>query len=203
MKEDQNIRVQINQSQKETDQKKLKPEQTEQLVEKLRDRFEANPARHQGIIWLQVKERLKANEEALWSLEQMESTGGEPDVVDWDAASGQAVFFDCSKESPSGRRSLCFDQKALEARKKNKPIHSAMGMAADMGIALLDEEDYRMLQSLTPVDLATSSWVVTPDAIRDLGGALFGDCRYATVFIYHNGAESYYAARGFRGKLKV
>ncbi len=186
-----------------SDQKKVAAAHKENLLKMLRERFEANPQRHQGITWNQVEDRLTDHEEAIWSLAQMEATGGEPDVVGWDAASGQALFFDCSKESPAGRRSLCFDQKALESRKKNKPVHSAAGMAADMGITLLDEDDYRMLQSLTPVDLATSSWLKTPEKIRELGGALFGDCRYATVFIYHNGAESYYAARGFRGKLKV
>lgn len=166
-------------------------------------RFDQNPARHKGIAWAVVQERLDADPGKLWSLQEMERTGGEPDVVGRDKKSGVVTFCDCSAESPKGRRSVCYDHDALEARKKFKPKHSAQGMAAAMGIALLTEAEYRALQTLGEFDTKTSSWLQTPPAIRELGGAIFGDRRFDTVFVYHNGAESYYAARGFRGSLQV
>jgi hypothetical protein len=159
--------------------------------------------RHPGVTWAAVLARLTANSEKLWSLFEMERTGGEPDVVGQDAQTGELVFYDCAAESPKGRRSLCYDRAAWEARKEFKPASSAMDMAAEMGIGLLDEEQYHALQKLGPFDQKTSSWLKTPESIRKLGGAIFGDYRYATVFIYHNGAESYYGARGFRGALRV
>ncbi|MCD6064003.1 MAG: hypothetical protein K0R82_1914, partial [Flavipsychrobacter sp.] len=159
--------------------------------------------RHKGLEWAKVQTRLEANAEALWSLNAMEETGGEPDVVGHDKKTGEYIFFDCSAESPKGRRSVCYDHEALEKRKEHKPADSAMNMAADMGIELLTEEQYRELQKLGEFDLKTSSWVVTPANIRKLSGALFCDRRYDTVFLYHNGVESYYAARGFRGSLRV
>lgn len=183
--------------------KKLSPEQQEELLKTLKTRFEKNKNRHKGIEWSEVKAKLEANAEKLWSLNAMEETGGEPDVVGYDEKKNEYIFYDCSGESPKGRRSLCYDHEALEKRKEYKPEDSAMNMAADMGIELLTEEQYRELQQLGNFDLKTSSWVKTPAGIRKLGGAVFCDRRYNTVFLYHNGAESYYAARGFRGSLKV
>jgi hypothetical protein len=183
--------------------KSLKAGEREHLLETLRDRFEANPKRHPGIDWDDVRARLDAAGEKLAALLLMERTGGEPDVVDRDRRTGAYVFADCSKESPSGRRSLCYDRAALEKRKENKPKDSAVAMAAAMGVDLMTEEDYRALQAKGAFDNTTSSWIVTPPGIRQLGGALFGDRRYGQVFVYHNGADSYYAARGFRGTLRV
>ena len=190
--------------------KKLSPEQCKELINTLKARFEKNMNRHKGVEWAIVQAKLEANREKLWSLNEMEITGGEPDVVGYDRKTGECIFYDCSAESPDGRRSLCYDREALEARKENKPKDSAVNMASAIGIDLLTEEQYRELQKLgdlaLPVggfDLKTSSWVKTPADIRKLGGAIFCDCRYGKVFTYHNGAESYYAARGFRGVLKV
>jgi hypothetical protein len=182
---------------------KLSAQQREALLSKLKTRFEKNKNRHKGIEWDKVQARLESNNEKLWSLNEMEETGGEPDVVGYDKKTGEYIFFDCSAESPKGRRSFCYDHEALEARKEHKPENSAVEMATDMGIELLTEEQYRELQQLGKFDTKTSSWVKTPDAIRKLGGAVFCDRRYDTVFLYHNGAESYYAARGFRGSLRV
>ena len=183
--------------------KELPPKQQEELLTTLQARFEKNMNRHQGMEWVKVKTRLSASPEKLWSLHEMEKTGGEPDVVGYDKKTNEYIFYDCSAESPDGRRSFCYDPEALEARKENKPKNSAMGMAADMGIEFLTEEQYREFQKLGKFDTKTSSWIKTPADIRELGGALFADFRYGTVFVYHNGAESYYAARGFRGSLKV
>lgn len=183
--------------------KKLTPTQTADLLTSLKARFEQNMPRHKGVAWAEVEARLKANPQKLWSLNEMERTGGEPDVVGHDKNTGEYIFYDCSPESPSGRRSICFDDAALKARKENKPKDSAMNMAANMGIELLTEDEYRQLQQTGPFGTKTSSWVETPAAIRKLGGALFCDRRYNSVFVYHNGAESYYAARGFRGALRV
>lgn len=169
----------------------------------LRARFEKNMARHKGLEWAKVQAKLEANPEKLWSLDDMEVTGGEPDVVRYDEKTGEYIFYDCSAESPKGRRSVCYDPEALESRKEHKPKDSALGMAADMGIEILTEQQYRELQQFGEFDTKTSSWVQTPANIRKLGGALFCDRRYDTVFLYHNGAESYYAARGFRGSLRV
>jgi Protein of unknown function (DUF4256) len=177
--------------------------QRDELLRALKARFEKNMNRHKGLEWAQVQAKLEANTEKLWSLHEMESTGGEPDVVGHDKKTGEYIFYDCSAESPKGRRSVCYDREALESRKENKPANSAMDMATAIGIELLTEEQYRELQRLGNFDMKTSSWVKTPDAIRKLGGALFCDRRYDTVFVYHNGAESYYAARGFRGSLRV
>lgn len=179
------------------------PEQRQNLIGNLKARFEKNPGRHKGIEWEKVQTRLEASTEKLWSLHEMERTGGEPDVVGFDQATGEFIFMDCSPESPAGRRSLCYDPEALASRKENKPKHSALGMAAEMNIELLTEQDYRALQKLGKFDTTTSSWVKTPTNIRQRGGALFCDYRYGHVFVYHNGAESYYAARGFRGLLRV
>jgi hypothetical protein len=181
----------------------MKAKQRDDLLETLKARFESNPNRHKGLQWAAVEARLNAHPEKLRSLDEMEKTGGEPDVVTHDKAMGEFVFYDCSAESPKGRRSLCYDRKALDARKENKPKDNAMDVAAAMGIELLTEEEYRQLQKLGEFDTKTSSWIKTPDAIRKLGGALFCDRRYDAVFVYHNGAESYYAARGFRGSLRV
>jgi len=181
----------------------LKPKQREELLTTLKTRFENNMPRHKGIEWSKVQAKLEANPEKLWSLNEMESTGGEPDVVDHDKKTGAYIFYDCSAESPKGRRSVCYDPEALESRKEHKPKASAVGMATAMGIELLTEEQYRALQQLGEFDTKTSSWVQTPSDIRKLGGALFCDRRYGHVFLSHNGAESYYAARGFRGWLKV
>ncbi|MES1215841.1 MAG: DUF4256 domain-containing protein [Bacteroidota bacterium] len=183
--------------------KSLSKQQCDELFKVLKLRFEKNIARHKGIEWINVQARLEANMDQLWSLNEMENTGGEPDVVAHDKKTGEYIFYDCSPESPKERRSLCYDHEALEKRKEHKPADSAVNMAADMGIELLTEEQYRELQKLGKFDLKTSSWIITPSAIRKLGGALFCDRRYDTVFLYHNGAESYYAARGFRGSLKV
>jgi hypothetical protein len=183
--------------------KELSAEQQAELLSTLKARFEKNMNRHQGLKWAEVQARLKAHPEQLWSLREMERTGGEPDVVGHDTKTGESVFYDCSAESPAGRRSLCYDREALDSRKENKPKNSAIDMAAAMGIELLTEEQYRELQKLGPFDTKTSSWIQTPAAIRTLGGALFADRRYDHVFVYHNGASSYYAARGFRGALMV
>jgi hypothetical protein len=181
----------------------LSPKQSEELLKALKARFEKNMNRHKGLEWSKVQARLESKTEKLWSLNEMERTGGEPDVIGQDKKTGEYIFYDCSAESPNGRRSLCYDREALESRKENKPKDSAVNMAAVMGIEPLTEEQYRELQKLGNFDLKTSSWVKTPNDIRKLGGAIFCDRRYNTVFTYHNGAESYYAARGFRGVLKV
>jgi hypothetical protein len=186
-----------------SNKKKLSPEQSDELIKVLKTRFEKNMKRHKGLEWAKVQAKLEANTEKLYSLNEMEITGGEPDVVGYDKKTGEYVFYDCSMESPKERRSLCYDHEALEKRKEHKPEDSAINMAADMGIELLTEEQYRDLQQLGEFDLKTSSWVQTPGDIRELGGALFCDRRYDTVFLYHNGAESYYAARGFRGSLRI
>jgi hypothetical protein len=183
--------------------KELSPEQQEELLTALKARFEKNMNRHKDIEWTKVRAKLEANREKLWSLNEMERTGGEPDVVGYDKKTDEYIFYDCSAESPKGRRSFCYDREALEARKEFKPENSAVDMAADMGIELLTEEEYRELQKFENFDLKTSSWIKTPADIRKLGGAIFCDRRYNTVFVYHNGAESYYAARGFRGWLRV
>jgi hypothetical protein len=183
--------------------KGLGPRQREALLEALKARFESNMHRHAGIQWAKVQRRLEAQADKLWSLGELERTGGEPDVVGRDEKTGEYLFYDCSAESPGGRRSFCYDGEALEARKKNKPKGSAAGMASVMGAALLSEDEYRRLQGLGAVDTKTSSWLQTPPEIRELGGAIFGDYRYGTVFVYHNGAESYYAGRGFRCSLRV
>lgn len=184
-------------------QKTLGSTQREALLETLRARFEANMSRHSGLQWPEVESRLDDAPGKLWSLGQLEATGGEPDVVGRDEETGEYLFADCSPESPSGRRSVCYDDEALESRKKHKPEASAVGMAAAMGAVLLDEEQYRRLQELGALDTKTSSWLLTPPDIRERGGAIFGDFRFGRVFIYHNGAESYYAARGFRCALRV
>jgi uncharacterized protein DUF4256 len=183
--------------------KKLSSEQRAELLKGLKERFEKNMDRHKGLEWAKVQTRLEADAKKLWSLNEMEKTGGEPDVVGYDKKTGEYIFYDCSAESPKGRRSICYDREALEARKEHKPANSAVAMATDMGIELLTEEQYRKLQQLGNFDLKTSSWVTTPADIRKLGGALYCDRRYNHVFLYHNGAESYYAVRGFRGSLKV
>jgi len=183
--------------------KKLSPEQRKDVLRALNVRFAKNRSRHKDLEWAKVQAKLEANTEKLWSLHEMERTGGEPDVVGHDTKTGEYIFYDCSAESPKGRRSLCYDREALEWRKEHKPKNDAMTMAAAMGIELLTEEQYRELQKLGNFDTKTSSWVKTPYAIRKLGGAFFCDRRYDTVFVYHNGAESYYAARGFRGSLRV
>lgn len=183
--------------------KKLSTEQREALIGTLKARFEKNKGRHKGLEWNNVQARLEADPGKMWSLNEMEITSGEPDVVGHDKKTGEYIFFDCSAESPKGRRSLCYDDEALESRKEHKPEDSAVNRAATMGIELLTEEQYRELQQLGVFDLKTSSWIVTPAAVRKLGGALFCDRRYDQVFLYHNGAESYYAARGFRGSLRV
>lgn len=178
-------------------------ERKEELFKILKARFENNMQRHKTMKWENVQTKLEANQDKLWSLNLMEETGGEPDVVGQDQKTGEFLFYDCVAESPKGRRSVCYDHEALEARKEHKPKDSAMNMAKAMGVDILDETQYRTLQAFSPVDTKTSSWLKTPANIRKLGGAIFGDYRYATIFIYHNGAESYYAARGFRGALKV
>jgi hypothetical protein len=181
----------------------LSPEQRAELLSALQARFEANMPRHQGLTWAAVQSRLEANPEKLWSLAEMERTGGAPDVVGQDQTTGALIFYDCAAESPAARRSLCYDRAALDARKANKPENSAVDMAAEIGIELLTEAQYRSLQQLGEFDTKTSSWVATPEKVRKLGGALFCDRRFDTVFVYHNGADSYYAARGFRGSLLV
>src|SRR6185369_2698560 len=183
--------------------KKLAPEHRVELLTELKKRFEENMTRHKSVEWAKVLAKLETSDEKLWSLSEMERTGGEPDVVGFDKKTGEYIFYDCSAESPKGRRSLCYDRKAWESRKEHKPENNAIDMAAAMGIELLTEEQYRDLQELGNFDTKTSSWVKTPSEIRKLGGALFCDRRYDTVFVYHNGAESYYGARGFRGSLRV
>ncbi len=183
--------------------KELSPELREELLRTLKARFVKNMNRHKDLEWDKVQARLEANSDNLWSLNEMEITGGEPDSVGYDKKTDKYLFYDCSPESPKGRRSICYDREALESRKENKPENSAIDMAEAMGIEILNEEEYRELQKLGRFDVKTSSWVKTPDSIRKLGGAVFCDCRYDTVFLYHNGAESYYSSRGFRGSLKV
>jgi hypothetical protein len=183
--------------------KELSPEQREELLKALKTRFEKNINRHKGLEWAKVKAKLEVSTEKLWSLNEMENTGGEPDVVGHDKKTGEYIFFDCSAESPSGRRSVCYDREGQESRKEHKPENNAIDMAATMSIELLTEEQYRELQKLGSFDTKTSSWVKAPADIRKLGGALFGDRRFGHVFVYHNGAQSYYSARAFRGSLKV
>jgi hypothetical protein len=188
---------------KSSNVKELSLELREELLRTLKARFEKNMNRHQGLDWVKVQAKLEAHPEKLWSLREMEKTGGEPDVIGYDHKAGDIIFYDCSEESPSDRRSVCYDHEALESRKENKPKDSAMNMAAAMGIEILTEDDYRELQKLGNFDTKTSSWLKTPSEIRQRGGAIFGDRRYDHVFVYHNGAESYYGARGFRGALRV
>jgi hypothetical protein len=183
--------------------KKLSKDESAELLLALRGRFEKNMSRHKGMEWANVEAKLKENPEKLWCLNEMEKTEGEPDVAGFDKKTGEYIFVDCSAETPKGRRSICYDHEALESRKEHKPANSAIGMAADMGIEILDEEEYRELQKLGKFDTKTSSWIKTPADIRKLGGAIFADWRYGRVFVYHNGAESYYAARSFRGSLRV
>lgn len=183
--------------------KALSPEQEEQLLKVLKARFEKNKKRHEGLSWTDVQARLEANAEKLWSLSEMENTGGEPDVVGHDKKTGEYIFFDCSPESPKGRTSICYDREGLESRKEHRPKDTAMDMAAAMGVELLTEAQYRELQSLGAFDTKTSTWIKTPDDIRKLGGALFCDRRFGHVFVYHNGAQSYYSGRGFRASLRV
>lgn len=196
--------VDIGSRKAKTEMKKaLKANEREELLSVLKARFEKNMNRHKGLDWAKVQAKLEANPEKLWSLNEMEKTGGEPDVVGFDKKTGEYIFYDCSAESPKGRRSVCYDREALDARKEHKPANSAIDMATAMGIEILTEEEYRELQKLGSFDLKTSSWVKTPADIRELGGALFCDRRYNHVFVYHNGADSYYGARGFRGSLRV
>ena len=183
--------------------KRLTQEQRDLLLQQLQERFQTNMNRHNGLLWAEVRKRLEPGDEKLWSLNEMERTGGEPDVIGREGKTGEYIFCDCSVESPKGRRSLCYDREALESRKENKPVNSALDVADQMGIEILTEEQYRGLQKLGEFDARTSSWIRTPPQIRKLVGALYCDRRYDTVFVYHNGAESYYAARGFRGLLKV
>jgi len=183
--------------------KKLSAQERAELLNTLKARFEKNMNRHKGLDWTKVQAKLEADATRLWSLNEMETSGGEPDVVGYDKKTGEYIFYDCSAESPKGRRSLCYDREALESRKEHKPANSAVAMATDMGVELLTEEQYRELQQLGKFDLKTSSWVKTPSNIRELGGALYCDRRYNQVFLYHNGAESYYAVRGFRGSLRI
>ena len=186
-----------------TNKKHLSPEQSKELLSVLKTRFEKNMNLHKGLDWSKVQEKLEANPEKLWSLDEMEITGGEPDVIGFDKETSQFIFCDCSPESPKERRSFCYDHEALESRKANKPADSAVNKAEEMGIEILTEEEYHQLQQLGSFDLKTSSWLKTTSDIRKLGGAIFGDRRFGRVFIYHNGADSYYAARAFRGRLKV
>ena len=186
-----------------SNKKKLSSAQREELFRTLKARFEKNPNRHKGLAWAEIQAKLEGNSDKLWSLNEMEITGGEPDVVGYEKKADEYIFFDCSAESPKGRRSVCYDHEALASRKEHKPENSATEMAADMGIELLTEEQYRELQKLGKFDTKTSSWIKTPPDIRKLGGAIFADYRYGNVFVYHNGAESYYAARGFRGSLRI
>ncbi|HXB57925.1 MAG TPA: DUF4256 domain-containing protein [Candidatus Acidoferrales bacterium] len=183
--------------------KELSPEQREKLLQILQARYEKNLGRHEGLDWNKIKARLESNSKALWSLNEMEATGGEPDVVGHDKTTGEYIFFDCSAESPKGRTNVCYDREALDSRKEHKPKNSALDMAAAIGIEILTEQQYRELQRLGEFDRKSSSWVKTPADIRKLGGALFCDRRFGHVFVYHNGAESYYGSRGFRGRLKV
>ena len=196
----------ISEKKKETirdNKKEVSSKEREELFSTLKARFDKNLNRHKGLSWSKVQEKLEANSEKIWSLNEMENSGGEPDVVGYDMKTDEYIVYDCSAESPKGRRSICYDQEALNARKENKPANSAIAMANAMGIHILTEEQYRELQQLGEFDLKTSSWVKTPDDIRKLGGAVFCDRRYNQVFLYHNGADSYYAARGFRGSLRV
>jgi len=188
---------------KSNNKKVLSPEQGKILLETIKTRFEAHMPRHEGLNWAEVQSRLEAHPEKLWSLNEMERTGGDPDVVSRDEVSGEVVFYDCAPESPEGRRNLCYDREAWEARKSNKPEDNAIDMAAAMGVELLTEEQYYQLQELGEFDTKTSSWLKTPPDVRNLGGAIFGDRRFGRVFISHNGADSYYSSRGFRGVLKV
>lgn len=188
---------------KKNNKTKLSPEQQLELLGVLQARFEKNRNRHPDSLWKNVQARLESSPEKMWSLYQMEQTGGEPDVISFDASTGEFIFYDCSPESPKGRRSVCYDREGQESRKEHKPASNAVDMAAEMGIELLSEQDYRELQKFGPFDTKTSSWLKTPAEIRKHGGAIFGDFRYGQVFVYHNGAQSYYAARGFRGKLRV
>jgi len=183
--------------------KELSTNQRQEMLETLQERFEKNMNRHKGLAWSKVQSKLEADPSKLWSLSEMERTGGEPDVVAFDKKKGEFVFYDCSTESPKDRRSLCYDRQALDARRENKPTNDVVTMAASIGVELLTEDEYRALQKLGEFDLKTSSWVATPADIRKLGGAIFCDRRYNAVFTYHNGADSYYAARGFRGSLRV
>jgi hypothetical protein len=183
--------------------KELTPDQREELLTTLKSRFEKNMNRHKGLEWAKVQAKLQDHPEKLWSLHEMERTGGEPDVAGYDEITDEYIFYDCSAESPAGRRSICYDREALDSRKEHKPLNNAIDMAAEMGIDLLTEEQYRELQKLGHFDTKTSSWIKTPSDIRKLGGALFADFRYGNVFIYHNGAPSYYAARAFRGSLRI
>lgn len=183
--------------------RKPSPEQREVLLKTLKSRFALNMIRHEGLQWHEIAEKLEVNSDKLWSLNEMERTGGEPDIIGCESETGEYTFYDCSEQTPKGRRNLCYDRQALESRKKNKPEYNAVDMATAMGIELLTEEEYRKLQQFGAFDTKTSSWVETPHKIRKLGGAIFCDRRYDTVFVYHNGAESYYAVRGFRGLLKV
>jgi len=185
------------------EKKQLLPDQHEELLKTLKARFEKNMNRHKDMEWTKVEAKLENKPQKLWSLYEMEKTGGEPDVVGYDQKTEEYIFFDCSPESPKGRRNVCYDQKALESRKENKPENSALDMAADMGIEILSEEEYRALQKLGEFDLKTSSWLKTPSDIRKLGGAIFADRRYDTIFVYHNGASSYYGVRAFRGSLRI
>jgi hypothetical protein len=187
----------------ETNKKELLPAQQEELLNTLKARFEKNMSRHKGIDWTEINARLKANPDKLWSVNKMEETGGEPDVTAYDKSKDEYIITDCSAESPKGRRSVCYDQEALDSRKEHKPKNSAVGLATEMGIELLTEEQYHELQQLGKFDTKTSSWLKTPVEIREHGGAIFADFRYGKVFVYHNGAESYYAARGFRGSIRV
>jgi len=186
-----------------TQKKNLTPDQTQELLNKLRARFAKNTNRHPDLEWEKIQAKLETNMEKLWSLNEMEQTGGEPDVIGYDGETEEYIFCDCSAESPAGRRSICYDQEALDSRKENKPGDSAINLATEMGIDLLTEQQYRELQKFGKFDTKTSSWIITPPEIRKLGGALFCDRRYDTVFVYHNGASSYYAARAFRGSLRV
>ncbi|MDB6442984.1 DUF4256 domain-containing protein [Pseudomonas sp. 21TX0197] len=181
----------------------MKKQEHNDLLDTLKTRFERNPQRHPGLQWSDVLARLEGNRAALKTLHAMEATGGKPDVIGHDPHTGRVTFCDCARETPTGRRSLCYDRAALDARKENKPQGNALDMATEMGVALLTEEQYRELQALEAFDLKTSSWLATPPEVRALGGAIFGDCRYGRVFIYHNGVQSYYAARGFRGMLSL
>ncbi|MCY0977007.1 DUF4256 domain-containing protein [Chryseobacterium wangxinyae] len=183
--------------------KQLSERESIELLDILQQRFEKNKTRHQNLNWTEIEEKLKANPSKLWSLNQMEISGGEPDVVDYDKKTDEFLFFDCSPESPKNRRSFCYDREALDSRKENKPQNDVLTYASEIGIEILDETQYRFLQTLGKFDLKTSSWIKTPKEIRELGGALFCDRRYDTIFVYHNGANSYYAARAFRGVLKV
>ena len=203
MSKNNKVEINMTKESRTSNNKELSLEQREELLEALKARFEKNMNRHKGLEWAKVQAKLDANTEKLWSLNEMERTGGEPDVVGHDKKNGEYIFYDCSSESPKGRRSVCYDREGLESRKKHKPENNAIDMATAMGIELLTEEQYRALQKLENYDMKTSSWVQTPADIRELGGALFCDYRFGHVFVYHNGASSYYGARGFRGSLRI